>query len=244
MKIQSKSVTVVLLGRFMPDKFALDKLVAGKLIAQTVADTASYKSLIPGMQIHLKFEWGELLVGTERFQVSTTEAPSIRISDLALKAIGDLNPEATVSAFGINCDTEFNLGSRDARNALGVRLAPPKAWGAWGQKILEGIERKPSEDRKKNFHGGVVHIQMREQFRDNYVLGWLDVSVMPAPNIAGDAGVLLRANHHHQCASTELVENVPTKPTEVTKLMLDTLSQNFENSLSNIDTIFKGVIES
>ncbi len=239
MKIESKSVSIVLLGKFAPDKFSLRTLAEGKLIPQKIADTATYKSLIPGMQVVLKFAWGELLVAQDRFQVTTTEAPYIRICDLSLKAINDLNPEAVVTSFGINCDSHIDIGSREARNKLGVRLAPPEAWGAWGAEIRKGM------DGENKMQGGVTHIQMRQQFLDNGVRGWLDVSAMPSPEFENDSGVVLRANHHHLGDISDSGDaKADEKPADITARLIERLAANFENSIANIDTIFKGVISS
>ena len=124
MNVTRTSVSIVLVGQFQPDNFLPGKLADGKVIPRKVADAATLVTLLPSQTTHFKIDWAELLVLTNRFQVVSLEAPHIRICDLILKAIGDLAPGSTVSEFGINVDCHYDLGTADARNELGRRLAP------------------------------------------------------------------------------------------------------------------------
>ena len=244
MKAESASVSIVLLGKFQPDNFLPEKLVSGKVISRKLAEAASYVALLPGYQAQFKFGWGELLVLQNRFQITTTEAPYIRICDFALKTLGDLAPESTVTAFGINRDSHYNLHSIAARDNLGKRLAPPEAWGAWGAKLRDSMKRK---DRDAALHGGVLLVQMRLPFLENGIVGWLDVTVAPSSVIPKNSGVFFRANHHHQVsysASEGEEESKEPSASDTTSKLLASLFDRFENSIADSESIFQGIITS
>ena len=168
---ESASVSVVLLGRFNPDKFLPENLLAGKMITKSVASAISITTLLPGQTIQLKFALGDLLVAQDRFQLVTKDAPYIRIADFAIKAVAELASDSVVTAFGINCESEFHLLSVDARNDLGIKLAPPGAWGKWGDSILKSMQ---DERKGTRLQGGVMFLQLRELFEEGDVNGWLD----------------------------------------------------------------------
>lgn len=251
MKVESPSVSVVLLGRFRPDNFLPHKLADAKLIPPKVAESVSYTTLIPGIHVQFKFAWGDFMVVQDRFQISTSEAPYIRVCDFAVKAISDLGADATVTAFGINRDGHYDLGSIDARNDLGTRLAPPEAWGSWGQKLRQTMT---GEAKGTAMQGGVIHIQMRHPFLDDGITGWLDITAAPSGVIADHRGVYFRANHHHQAtpraSQGEVVAEkqsdimVGEKPSDVTTRLLARLLDRFESSIAESESIFEGVLAS
>ncbi len=251
MKVESPSVSVVLLGKFRPDNFLLDKLADAKLISRKDAESVSYTTLLPGLHVQIKLAWGELLVLQERFQVSTGEAPYIRVCDFAVKALSDLAPDAIVTAFGINRDGHYDLGGIDERNRLGTRLAPPEAWGSWGEKLRKTMT---GETKGTPMQGGVIHIQMRLPFLDDGITGWLDVTTTPSGVIANHRGVYFRANHHHQAtpraSQGEVVGEKPSditvgeKPSDITTRLLARLSDRFENSIAESESIFEAVLTS
>lgn len=242
MKVASPSVSIVLLGKFRPDNFLPDKLAEAKLITRKVAESVSYITLFPGIQVNFRFAWGDLLVQQDRFQIVTTEAPYIRVCDFALKALSDLAPDATVTAFGINRDGHYDLGSVEARNKLGTRLAPPEAWGPWGAKLRKSMEGKT---KGTPMQGGVVHVQMRLPLLDDGITGWLDVTAMPSVVIANARGAYFRANHHHQAAPrASEIQKVDEKPSDITTRLLARLSDRFEQSIADSESIFKEVIGS
>lgn len=221
-----------------------NKLAEAKIVTTKVAESATFVALLPGQVVHSKFGWGELQVIPQRFQITTTTAPYVRICDFALKALRDLAPTSAVTAFGINNETHFDLGSVDAANKLGTRLAPPTAWGAWGAEIASNMQ---GENKGTPLQGGLLYIQMRQPFIESEISGWLDVSVGASNVIPNRRGALFRSNHHHQMpnsgtdslpASDELTER------EITNLLLDRLADTFDSSIVQAESIFKGMIAS
>jgi hypothetical protein len=241
---EAASVSVVLVGKFQPDDFLPDKLVAGKILSRKLLDSLSFVSLIPGSHVQYKFAWAEVTAQRRRLQVTSSEAPYIRVCDFVLKALGDVARESVVAAFGINCESHYNLGTIAARNRLGLRLAPPEAWGGWGAKVKESIEGEPGET---NLQGGVILLRMRLPFLKGSVRGWLDVSISPSDVITGQTGICLIANHHHQIStSASEAEETKDEPSEsdVTSKLLESLSAGFDNSLSDTELVFKEVASS
>jgi hypothetical protein len=231
MRPQSTSVSIVLLGAFAPDRLTPAALASADVISKKDAEIAIPRTLLPGAVSHFDFHWGELSVTAQRFFANAKEAPYVRACDLVVKALRDLLPEARVTAFGINLESHFDLGSTAARDALGRRLAPPEAWGKWGEEV------RRSMDREDSMHGGMVRIQMRLPFRDERISGWLDVSAEPSSKISGKGGVVLRSNHHHQFAA-----DLNDKPEGLE--LVDALAERFDASVLATENIFGDVIES
>ena len=242
MNVHSASVSVVLLGNFRPERFMPDKLADSGLVTKKMASSATFSSLLPGQQVSFKFGWGDLLVTPDRLQILTTEAPYVRTSDFVLKAFADLAPESSISSFGINRESHYNLGSNDARNELGMRLAPPDAWGDWGAKVKQSMQ---NEDKGSALQGGVTALQVRKPFRNEGIGGWLDITIGPSSIVPNFCGVLFRANHHHQLAKPAEGEEGSEEPVSVkdmTSRLLNVLSTGFDQSILQSEAIFQGVI--
>jgi len=186
--------------------------------------------------------WAELLVTPNRFQISSLEAPHIRICDLVLKALGDLAPNSTVTQFGINVECHYDFGSNEARNVFGRRIAPPEVWGPWGQTLLESMTGK---DSGTSLQGGVLNVHMRKPFAEDGLYGWRDVVVGPSLEIPKMTGVLIRTNHHHQLTNTDPDADKSEQPSpegKSTSFLLTALSNRFEKSIEGALSIFEGVI--
>lgn len=236
------SISVVLIGKFNPDRFTPDELSKGKVISPKVAESASFKAFLPGQIVHFRLDWAEVLVVPEKLQVISLDVPHIRVCDLALKAVLDLAPESTVSQFGVNVEYHHDFGTADARNEFGRAIAPPNAWGAWGKEILDSMEGK---NKGSTLQGGVLTVQMRMPFEENGITGWRDVTVGPSLTIPNDTGVLFRSNHHHQVE--ELHSDVGRRADkatteEETSLLLSALEAGFEQSVEMALKIFQGAI--
>lgn len=241
MRPQFTSATIVLLGKFTPDAFLPNALGEAKVISKKDAKLATLRTLIPGTVVNFALLWCELLVSTDRLQIGTAQAPYVRISDVVVKALKDVRGESRVTAFGINVESHFDLGSISARDVMGSRLAPPKEWGKWGEEILESMRTA-----SPGTHGGMVSLQMRKPFTEERVAGWLDVVVGPSPIIPDNSGVFFRTNHHHQVpvklADTD--ENQDSRQAGVEPLaLLDALAERFDASILSAENIFNCVIE-
>src|SRR5512146_2397380 len=100
----STTVSIVMLGQFHPDNFLPKKLAEEKVIPKKLADTAIPKLLVPSETIEYQFDWALVAASRTRLQVQSDQAPYVRICDLLVKAVGDLSPKSTVTAFGVNVE--------------------------------------------------------------------------------------------------------------------------------------------
>ena len=234
------TVTQVLTGVFDPDTFSPAALADQKAISRKDAAIAKFKTLAPGTLIHFELLWGEILVTNDRVQVSTTEAPYVRVCDFAIKALSDRASEPHVKAFGINVESHFDVGSVKARDDIGVKLAPPEAWGTWGRAMRTSLTGAPEK------HGGMFRLQMRMPFAENDVAGWLDVTAGPSERIANSTGVFLRTNHHHMVSRRTVAPDAPKNDKQPAlsegRLLLAALSERFDGSVANAEKIFHEVI--
>jgi len=242
MATTSTSVSIVLVGTFEPDRFSPEKLSEGKVISPKTAQEAKFKALLTGQVLDFRLAWADMLVMPDKFQVSTSEAPYIRICDLVMASIHDLAPNSKVTQFGINVEFHYDFGSFDARNEFGCSIAPPTVWQDWGQLILESM-RGP--DKGTSRQGGVLNVTMRLPFQKGAVSGWRDVTVAPSNVIRGNTGVLFRANHHHQLSELSegtgsIVESLSSEAG--TRLLLQELTSTFEKSVGDSIGIFHRMV--
>ena len=238
MSSASLKVSLVLLGNFMPDEFMPKKLVEGGVISKKAGELASFITLMPSQAVEFSLPWGEVSVIHNKFQVTSIEAPHIRICDLVIKALMELSPKSKVNQFGINIDYEYDFKSFEERNKFGLRVAPPSAWGNWGDKVSSSINPLNAGTPSQ---GGLVTMQMRLPFELDGIYGWRDMVVAPSQTIK--TGVLLRSNHHHQLDPLNNELSVPVLYSEDGKRsLLDSLSKKFDNSIDEAVSICEGII--
>lgn len=244
MAATSTSVSIVLVGSFEPDRFAPEKLSEGKVISPKAAQEAKFRALLTGQVLDFRLAWADVLVLPDKFQVSTSEPPYIRICDLVMASIHDLAPNSKVTQFGVNVEFHHDFGSVDARNEFGCSIAPPTVWGGWGQLLLDSMS---GPDKGTDRQGGVLNVTMRLPFQREAVSGWRDVTVASSNVIKGNTGVLFRANHHHQSVGLSegagsVVESLSSEAR--TRLLLQELTSTFEKSVGDSIDIFQRMVGS
>ncbi len=234
-------VSIVLIGEFNPDNFLPKKLAEGGVISSKYAESASIIALLPGQTTQVNLGWAELAAYKDKLQVSSVEAPHIRICDLVMKALSDLSPHSTVSQFGINVQFDHDFGNFADRNDFGCRIAPPEAWGAWGQKLRASMTGK---ECGTPLQGGAISVHMRKPFvADEGVTGWQDVIV--TRSVEHKTGITILSNNHHQLVSLDPDVEEKRKSLsdeEATSILLRALSSRFEKSIEEAISIFEGVI--
>lgn len=242
-KIAADSVNLVLIGKFEPNDFLPESLIAKGVIPKEYKDSITYIALVPGQSVHIKCPLWEMHAQKVRIQITTSEAPHIRIYDLLAKILGETGDNSALYVFGINRETHFDMGSVAARNKIGVRLAPPTAWGKWGEKILATINGPLAET---NLQGGVILMQMRLPFNEESIRGWLDISAFPSQTVPNSTGICFRANHHHEFFKESTDGTALERPAdvEITDIMLKTLREHFDDSIAYSRTVFEEIVES
>lgn len=240
MSATTHKVSIVLVGEFNPDDFLPNNLLEGKVIAKKTAESVTITAMMPSQTVQFKLNWAELLVVPNRLQVTSLEAPHIRICDLVLKALQELAPKSNVSQFGINVDLTHDFGTFEKRNDFGRKISPPEVWGSWGQMLLASMT---GEECGTSMQGGLMGLHMRKPFMEkDGVTGWRDVIVVPSADIK--TGVSIRSNHHHQLTNIDpdAEKSEQLSEDKVTSLLLTALSNGFEKSIADSISIFEEVL--
>ena len=234
------AVTLVGLGKFDPNRFLLESLVASKAISEAEADRSKVMALLPDQVVHFTLPWGELLVLRDRLHASATEAPFIRVADIVAQTMSTAEDRCSLRAFGINFEAHYDIGSMAARDAFAMRLAPSDAWGDWGRAI-----RKSMESTDIEVHGGITVLTMRERIRVGDIRGWYDVTLTSSEKVPNNSGVRFLTNHHHEYApesppAADL--SIKDKANEQTAALLAALEVGFDDSIEKGERIIAEVM--
>lgn len=221
---ENAGVSVVLLGNFNPSIFTPAWFGWHGLISERMVDTADTKIVNPQIS-EFNVDWLNMQVFTERFQISTTLAPYVRVQDLAVRIFREHLPHTPLKTMGINREVHFLVESVEDRDRLGRLLAPTEPWGDWGKKL-----------EPDGSHGGVASITMRQVNPEGRPLGGqINVTVEPSTQIGqGRLGVYIRVNDHYT------IENVENQMG--TSKIVELLEENFDKSLRLADQIIDHIM--
>jgi hypothetical protein len=239
--LESSRTEVVLVGSFQPNDAMPEKLVEAETISRNEAKAVTFKSLLSGQIVDIDLGWGSLQVVPQRVVVITSKAPYVRAADLALRIARDGSRPAVVTMFGINREFHYKFASSKDRDAFGVRLAPPSAWGTWGDSLAAEME-DASLDPKQ--HSGLLSMTMRRMHMPNREGGWLDLSVTATGSSVEEAAVSVRANDHYQFDPDKDPETLSADSHAASRTLrlLDSLASNFDESIKRSDAIVAGFI--
>jgi len=222
MKPAQTGVSVVLLGNFKVSDFELDQIRSVKALSENDLDQAHYDGLLREQLVSVTFPWGKMQVFTDRLSVEVGNAPFVRGPDLLLKMLRDASPASTVTKFGINLTSHYRYDSIEARDAFAVRLAPPAAWGWFGDEVAKSFKER--DDR----HGGLMRITMRQAAPSDRPKGWIDVTVEPS-GLFGNQGVAITVNDHYE-VSLEEAESLRSQRA-ISEVLLAMVEGGFDNSV-------------
>lgn len=225
MKPASTSVTVVFLGTFHPTSLVLPSLIEHKALGKNDAEQAVYEALLRDQVVDLKLPWARLVCIPDRLSIETPQAPYVRIMDLAAKCIREVDGGCVVGKVGLNVSCQYLFSSWEERDALGQRLAPLTAWGAWGETVRPSLR---SRDATK--HGGLLRATVREPRLDDRLAGYFDVHVEAGGVEGGSFGVNFRTNDHYE----PLVGSPSLKgfsPRLFSEMLLEAVESNFDASI-------------
>jgi len=240
-RLDSSRTEVVLVGSFQPDDAMPDRLVAAETISKSEAKAAKFKSLLRGQIVEIDLGWGTLQVVQQRAVVFTSKAPYVRAADLALRIARDASRPAVVTMFGINREFHYKFASQKARDELGLRLAPPSAWGVWGEAMYAEMMNDAPDATQ---HSGLMSMTMRKMHMSDREAGWLDITVSATGTSPEDAGVSVRANDHYQFSTGHDPDSLSADDHfgSRTVRLLDTLVNNFDESIKRSDSIVHGLM--
>lgn len=181
----------------------------------------------------MKFPWGKMQALTDSLTVEVASAPFVRGSDLLLKMLRDASPTSSVTKFGINLTSHYRYESVEARDAFAVRLAPPNAWGWFGEEV----EKSFTETDDK--HGGLMRITMRQAAPGDRSKGWIDVTAEPS-RLFGNQGVAITVNDHYE-VSLEEAESLRSQRA-ISEAILAMVEGVFDTSVERSFTICDAVV--
>lgn len=217
-------VSLVMLGHFNPAIFTPAWFGWHGLLSERTAEIADTKIIHPQIAM-FNADWLNLHVQPESFLINTTQAPFIRLRDLAIRIFREHLPHMPLKVLGINREVHFPLRSFGEQNRLGRLLAPVEPWGDWGKK-LESDEEK----------GGMTSLTMTQINPEGRPLGGrVNVVVQPSNQIGrGRPGVYVQVNDHY------IIENVESQMGTREIVML--LEDNFDESLRCADQIIDHIM--
>lgn len=217
-------VAVVMIGNFNPSIFTPAWFGWHGLISEKMVDTANTKIVHPQIS-DFNVDWLHIQVVPERFQINTTQAPYIRVQDLAIRIFREHLPHTPLDTMGINREVHFLVESFDERDQLGRLLAPTDPWGEWGKKL-----------EPDGYQGGVTSITMSQVDPEGRPPGGqINVTVEPSNRIGqGHLGVYVRVNDHYT------IENIESGIG--TSKIVELLEENFDESLRRADQIIDHIM--
>jgi len=233
--LESSKTEVVLVGRFAPDELHPKKLLEAKVLTEAEVQRATINALLPGQIVDFALDWVTVQVVAQRTAFVSSQAPYVRIADLALKTVREIMRAPAITMLGINREFNFTFTSTEARDTFGSRLAPPEAWGAWGKSVRNEFSNQLNSGK----HGGLIAIQMRQAAPDDREAGWIDVTVGSSSNAASPLGVVVRVNDHYQTSESADPQSLSKDGHEAsrTSRLLDALFNSFDESVHRSDAI-------
>jgi hypothetical protein len=233
MKPAQTSVSVVLIGAIKVSDFDLNQIRSVKALSENDLEQAHYDALLREQIIGLILPWGKMQAFTDRLSVEVANAPFVRGPDLLLKMLRDASPASTVTKLGINLTSHYRFDSIEARDAFAVRLAPPNAWGWFGEEVEKSFKER--EDK----HGGLMRITMRQAAPGDRTKGWIDVTAEPS-RLFGNQGVVITVNDHYE-VSVEEAESLRSQRA-ISEDLLAKLEGGFDNSVERSFRICDAVV--
>ena len=218
------TVSVVVIGHFNPAIFTPAWFALHELLPQRAATSAELNLAHPEIT-QFQSDWLNLQVTRDRFVAQTTQAPYIRVSDLAVRVFKDHLSHTPLRAFGINREVHFCVLTAAERDRIGRALAPVEPWGTWGQQLGTSGEQ-----------GGMTSLTMTQVAIEGRPAGdHINVAVEPSKRVGdGVVGVYVRVNDHY--AADETVGS------DFSVKLMETLEKDFDSSLGRGENIIDHIM--
>jgi len=218
------AASIVMVGSFNPQIFQPFWFAHHDIISDEDAEIAKIAVLLPEIsRFNLEGDFS-VQVERERFAIDRAVAPLIRIADVVCRLFGELLPHTPIGQVGINRMIHFDLGSQEARDQIGIKLAPREPWGEFGRLASGGEGAK---------HGGLISLVLTQRDVSDRTNGWIQAKVEPSHVIArGRTGIYMEINDHYDLGkrpdgADEIVEIVRTR---------------FDTSLAHSDSIIDQIM--
>ena len=83
-------------------------------------------------------DWLHLQVTSDRFMADTSQAPHVRVRDLAVRVFKEYLYHTPLKAMGINRNVHFRVDSLAERDRIGPNARPARTLGALGSGARTG----------------------------------------------------------------------------------------------------------
>ena len=186
---ENNSVSIVLVGDLNPAIFHPSWFVANNLLSKDDIEGAEVEIIHRGISVFKVGDWLRVQILPNRFVAETTEPPFVRLHDLVVRTFREALIHTPIFKMGINRSVHFSVGDEETRNKIGKKLAPQEAWGEWASCIA---------GKKKNAHGGMVSLSMRQVDLDDRKTGHIQAKVEPSPLIKNGTGIFVEINDHYE----------------------------------------------
>ena len=123
-----------MLGNFNPSIFTPAWFGWHDLLPEKTVEAADLKIAQPQITA-FSADWLELNTVIDRFSISTTQPPFVRLRDLGIRIFRERLPHTPVHSMGINRQVHFLVNSFAERDRVGRLLAPIEPWGDWGEQL-------------------------------------------------------------------------------------------------------------
>ena len=120
--------SLVLIGNFNPSIFTPAWFAWQDLLPEKTVNVSELQVAQP-QNTAFRADWLEFKALPERFAISTTQSPFIRLRDLGIRIFRDKLPHTPLRAMGINRQVHFLVNSLEERDRIGRSLAPVEPWG-------------------------------------------------------------------------------------------------------------------
>jgi hypothetical protein len=229
---QINAVSIAALGNFNPLIFRTDWFKAKEIVVGADFDNAKIDILHADVS-SFRLPWGQMQVDRDRFQISATKEPLIRVNDFFVKTFQFL-PETPIRAFGINREFHFDAGTAGAWESIGDIVAPKQFWSDFVR----------AEDGTKV--GGMRMLIMEQAIsvrgrsaRLDGLYGWIRVHIEPSVRVVPN-GVFVLVNDHF-----DLMEgDRPADGRKAVELVLEKWDTSLDRAEALVDRIMGLAIDS
>ena len=152
-----ESFSLVIIGSFNPVILNPDWLKDQELLSWEDAEQTKLE-IVSSDLCQLTLPFGELIMTTDRFQVSTTDLlHANRLRDLAHGTLLILR-HTPLTGFGLNCGAHYRAKNAEEWHAIGHYLTPKSTW----DKFLEkpGMHKLEIQGLRKDDYSGSINIRL------------------------------------------------------------------------------------
>ncbi len=217
-------VSLVILGKFNPAIFTPDWFGWRGFLTERVVRSAELKIAQPRVTA-FQADWLTLEVVQERFSISTTQLPYVRLADLVCRIFREELFHTPLNAVGINRQVHFLVRDFTERDRIGRTLAPVEPWGEWSHDLQPDAR-----------HGGMTSLTMTQVKLPGRSPGdHMGVTVQPSNRVGeGERGVYVQVNDHYMTEDPD--------GRTATEEIVDLLEKSFDESIRRAEKIIDHVM--